>query len=170
MALSDERIAAGQCPLCGKEAAPYRLCYDCRSLLRMNRCLKRGVNLGVFGQTGRGKDAMFVSLKASNSQVAEYHKWGSAWDLSNDGRSKPRIRGVRVDVERTLVAVMQAIGRPCSLDEINAAWGRLRAKRSAPLASDLAMIIAADDKRKRKMERRALAASPARPRGAASNV
>jgi len=60
-----------------------------------------------------------------------------------------------VDFEETLYKVIERIGRPCTIEEIQKAWGGLRSRRSSPLASDLATIIAAKDKRERKMAKRA---------------
>ena|SRR5882724_3867424 len=45
--IQQQRILAGQCPLCGKEAAPFRLCYDHRQRSRMDRCIKKGVRTGA---------------------------------------------------------------------------------------------------------------------------
>jgi len=156
--LQQKRILAGKCPLCGKEAAPYRLCYDHRQGLRLTRVLKRGTRLGMFKAEQR-IDGKYYSLGAKNNDPAvrkEAHKWSTPLHLpETDRRSRPRLRGISVDIEETILAIMSRIGRPCTIEEITAAWGRLRDRRSAPLASDLATIIAAKDKRERKMAKRA---------------
>jgi ribosomal protein S18 len=152
-----DRVANGLCPNCGKEAAPYRLCWDCRQLGRLTRALKKGQNLGVFNTLGAGKNALWTINKNAPPGASEkIGKWGTPWHLPDtDLRGKPRLRGIRVDVEATLIKVIEFIGRPATIEEIVAAWGRLRDRRSAPLANDLGRIIAAADKRARKAARRA---------------
>jgi hypothetical protein len=72
----------------------------------------------------------------------------------SDGRGKPRIRGTRVDVDATLVEVIRFIGRPCTIEEIVAMWGKLRSRRESPLAHDLGRLVIAADKRARKAAKR----------------
>jgi hypothetical protein len=152
-----DRVAHGLCPACGNEAAPYRLCYECRQKARLDRGLKKGVRLGVLNVLGAGKNAMWSLNKGASTEATErWKKWGTPWHLpETDGRSKPRLRGMRVDVEATLIRVIEFIARPCSLEEILSAWGKLREKRSSPLPNDLGRIIVAADKRARKAARRA---------------
>jgi hypothetical protein len=161
--LQQQRILAGQCPLCGKEAAPYRLCYTHRQTLKLDRMLKRGEKHEYFNSEKRsdGKRYWTVGTKVDDPAVQErMAKWSTPWHLpETDRRGRPRLRGISVDVEATLVAVVTRIGRPCTLEEITEAWGRLRDRRTSPLPSDLATIIAAKDKRERKMARRAVANS-----------
>jgi hypothetical protein len=156
--LQQKRILAGQCPLCGKEAAPYRLCYDHRQEERLVRCLKRGEKYEYFNSEKRadGKRYWTVGKKADDPATREHmRKWSVPIILpETDRRGRPRLRGIPVDVEATLIAVVTRIGRPCTIEEISEAWGRLRDRRSSPLPSDLATIIAAKDKRERKMARR----------------
>jgi hypothetical protein len=144
-----ERIAGGLCPECGEEAAPYLLGWGCRLKPRLNRALARGVKIGFLQ---RSLDARFsIAGTPSNSAQREWLKWSTPLVLGeDDGRGKPRMRGMRVDVEATLSKVMEHIGRPCTIDEIVAAWGKLRAKRTNPLAGDLGRLIVADAKRARK--------------------
>jgi hypothetical protein len=158
MRIQQQRILAGQCPLCGKEAAPYRLCYSHRQQQRITRLLKRGERHGVIKSERRIDGAYYsVGEKINDPEASRlWHRWGTEWNLpETDRRGRPRLRGVSVDVEATLVAVITRIGRPCSIEEITEAWGRLRDRRSSPLPSDLATIIAAKDKRERKLARRA---------------
>jgi hypothetical protein len=153
--IAHQRILAGQCPLCGKEAAPYRLCYDHRFRQRMDRALKKGVRLGALK-----KDHLKRYFIGDESKSAEWVKHGTPIHLpESDKRGRPRLRGIAVDVDATLIKVVEHIGRPCTIEEITAAWGRLRDRRSAPLATDLATIIAAQDKRARKMAKRAVVRS-----------
>lgn len=161
--LQQQRILAGQCPLCGKEAAPYRLCYDHRQLGRLNRALKRGEKYEYFNSEKRSDGKLYWTIGAKNNDPGvrdRMGKWATPIILSEtDGRGRPRLRGISVDVEATLIEVIRRIGRPCTIEEITGAWGRLRDRRSSPLPSDLATIIAAKDKRARKMQRRASAVS-----------
>lgn len=154
-----DRVAHGLCPQCGGEAAPYRLCYSCRLKGRLDRSLKKGTRTGALSVLGAGRGALYNINK--NAPPDADRNWGKHGTLINlpesDGRSRPRLRGIRVDVEATLVKVMEFIGRPATIDEITQAWGRLRDRRSAPLASDLGRIIAAADKRARKAAKRAAA-------------
>lgn len=147
-----ERIARGQCPNCGKEAAPYYLCYDCRFKNKIVRILNRAESVGSFKSEKRGRDK-YWSL-GPDPRAMDRLVWRPD-PKAGDGRLAPRLRGIRVDVEATLINVIKYIGRPCTLDEILVAWGRLRERRDAPLSADLARIIAADDKRKRKARKRA---------------
>lgn len=159
-----DRVAHGLCPACGKEAAPYRFCFDCRQMQRLTRSLKRGVQHGVLqfmgGATRLTKNTLIWKGAKFDDEAAkkELRKWSTPVVLpESDGRSKPRLRGITVDVEATLLKVMGFIGRPCTIDEIISAWGKLRDRRSAPLAHDLGRIIVADERRKAKNARRAAA-------------
>lgn len=160
--LQQKRILAGQCPLCGKEAAPYRLCYDHRQRGRLDRMLKRGVKNDVLKSEKRiGGTYFSVGAKIDDPEANRlWYRWGTAWNLpESDRRGRPRLRGISVDVDKTLIAIITRIGRPCTIEEISEAWGKLRDRRTTPLASDLATIIAAKDKRQAKMAKRAAAAS-----------
>lgn len=161
---SKDRVRNGLCPRCGREAAPYYLCHNCRQSDRITRMLKRGARHGVFQFIGGGsrltkntmiwKGAKFEDDGAN----AELRKWAIPIHMSEaDGRGKPRMRGIRVDVESTLLNVVRFIGRPCTIEEIIQAWGRLRDRRESPLPNDLARIIAASDERSKKNARRAAA-------------
>jgi hypothetical protein len=158
--LQQQRILAGQCPLCGKEAAPYRLCYDHRQNARIDRMLKRAEKHEYFKSEKR-INGRYWSLgpKVNDPAVRDYMgKWAIPYHLpETDRRGRPRLRGISVDVEETIIAVIGRIGRPCTIEEISEAWGRLRDRRSSPLPSDLATIIAAKDRRERKMAKRAKA-------------
>lgn len=115
----------------------------------MSYALNRGHKLGALSKTGQGRNALWGRGKNINDNGL---KWGTTPIVPSDtdGRGKPRLRGIRVDVDRTLIAVVRILGRPGTIEEIMAAWGRLRDKRSSPLASDLATIIKAADRRARR--------------------
>ncbi len=122
---------------------------------RLNRALARGVKVGALVQL----PGDYFKLPDGGARPAadkEWGKWSTPLHLDEtDGRGKPRIKGIRVDIGQTLSNVMEHIGRPCTLDEIVAAWGKLRAKRTNPLVGDLSRLIAADEKRARKLAKRA---------------
>jgi len=158
MTLAADRISKGLCPQCGKEAAPYRLCHDCRQKRRLTHSLRRGTKFGVVEKIGIGHATMWRKGPKINDDEAckQYKKWGTLINLpETDGRAKPRVQGIRINVEATLIEVVRAMGRPCTIEEITEAWGRLRAKRADPLAGDIARIIAANDKRQRRAAKRA---------------
>lgn len=144
-----ERILRGQCPNCGEEAAPYYLCHKCRFRGKIVRVLNRGRNVGGFVAKRDGRSLLWSLGDESKLDTIKYRP--DAKD--GDKRLEPRLRGIRVDVESTLIEVIRYAKRPCTLEEILSAWGRLRSRRESPLAADLACIIAAEDKRKRKAER-----------------
>jgi hypothetical protein len=158
MTLAQDRIAKGQCPNDGKEAAPYRLCYDCRQLRRVIRSLKRGERFGTVKSERKSDGVVYWSLGLnSNDPEARKatNKWQTPWmPRENDLRHRPRLRGISVDVEATLYEVVSHIGRPCTIEEITAAWGKLRDRRTSPLPVDLAALIKAGDKRARRNAKR----------------
>ncbi len=149
MSLQRERIAKGQCPRCGKEAAPYRLCFDHRLEARFTRNLNRGAKVGALTKEKRINGIYFGLPKVAPLNPA---RWGTTPIIlpESDRRGRPRLHGSTVDVEATMLKVIEHIGRPCTLEEITEAWGKLRSRRNDPLPSDLAQIIKAADKRKRR--------------------
>lgn len=157
MTLAQDRILRGQCPNDGKEAAPFRLCYDCRQLGRLMRALKKGAKYGTFKSLGgTGKYSLWFIGDKSNDPEARRKagKNSTPFHLSDtDRRGRPRLRGITVDVEATLMQVIDHIGRPCTIEEITLAWGKLRDRRTSPLPTDLARLIKAEDKRKRRAEK-----------------
>jgi len=149
-----ERVAKGQCPNDGSEAAPYLLCWSCRLKQRLGRSLKRGAKLGAIKKDILNRYS--IDKTDDGTRTIQWGKWGTPIVLNeDDGRGRPRLRGTRIDIEATIHRVMEFIGRPCTIEEIMAAFGRLRAKRSDPLPADLARIIVADEKRHRKAAKRA---------------
>lgn len=163
MSLAEDRIAKGQCPTCGKEAAPYRLCYDCRWKGRMLRMLKRGAKVGCLSETkGPGRQSLWSIADGNSSEKRrEWDKWQTGWHLKEtDRRGLPMIRGIRIDIDATLMATIVYIGRPCAVEEIMAAFGRLRDRRSDPLPVDLACIIKAQEKRERRAAKAAALHTP----------
>ena len=161
-----ERVAAGLCPKCGNEAAPYYLCGKCRDMERLRRALWAGVKSGDLTEEKRGSKSYWGASDALRRGEQSNVNWARGFELSSDDRRfQPRIGRIRVDVDRTLIDIMQRIGRPCAIEEVYAAWGRLRARRTGPVAGDLASIIAADDKRARRLARNAAVAGAATPSG-----
>lgn len=150
------RIAKGQCPLCGQEAAPFYLCGKCRMRQRLDRALKKGARCGVLSVDGTGEGRTYTLARHSDEQMRAWSKNGTQINLPDtDRRGSPRVRGVRIDVEETLLEIMKYLERPSTIDEIMMAWGRLRSHRQSPLPADLARIIIAADRRKAKAAKRA---------------
>lgn len=153
MSIAQERIAKGQCPNCGKEAAPYYLCGNCADRQKVYRVLREGERAGGFKGERRGK-LKYWSIRDTKILDDLVARSRSPAKLG-DKRLQPRLRGFRVDVEATLLEVIRHVGRPMHTEEIIEAWGKLRDRRTSPLAHDLARIVAAEDKRKRKAARQA---------------
>ena len=153
-AKAQERIARGQCPRCGEEAAPYYLCPSCRLNARLGRALNKGANLGVFEKEKRGRTTHWrMGDKPENEE--RYRKYGTDIILpETDKRSHPRLNNTRVDVDEMLVEIIRYVGRPCTVDEIKTVWGRLRQARKSPLPRDLANLLIAQDKRKTRQLKR----------------
>ena len=71
-----------------------------------------------------------------------------------DKRLRPRLGNIPVDVQRELVALLLRNGQPMHIDEIYAAWGKLRLRSVRDsAAADLLHIVAATTKRERRAER-----------------
>lgn len=147
--LQKERILAGKCPLCGEEAAPYRLCHEHRMKQRFGTAIRRGVKFGALQKTEDNK----IWKGEHFDDPYKKGKWGSSclYPKQGDKRADPRLRKMRVDVEKTIIEVMNYINRPCTIEEISGVWGKLRADRSSPLANDLGRLIIAQDRRARRM-------------------
>lgn len=168
--LQQERILAGQCPNDGNEAAPYRLCHSCRQKTRFRHALKAAGKKGIFKAEKTAKGyvwSMPTGYKNDPSWAAAKDAWEGDKRSENmglaviegDKRYDPKLRGIRVDVGRTLLQVINFIDRPATLEEIMAVWGKLRAERSEPLAHDLGRLIMAQEKRDRRNAKRVLQAS-----------
>ena len=154
--LQRERILRGQCPLCGEEAAPYRLCYSHRFRQRLDRSLKRGEKLQTLKSFGTsGNKTWWLGDKHDDPDANRLaRRWATPIHLpETDGRTKPRLRNIPIDVEKTLMDVIRFIGRPCSAEEIIGAWGKLRDRRSSPLSHDLGRILKAVDRRNRRLQK-----------------
>jgi hypothetical protein len=147
-----ERIAKGLCPRCGKEAAPYYLCQSCRYGDRIVRMLNRGHKGGGFKKERRGNTNYWSIGDAS---AIDKIKWQPD-PKPGDKRRLPRFRGVPIEIEQAVLGALESIGRPATLEEIIAAWVRLKADRGGGAVSHhLVAIIKADDRRARKNARRA---------------
>lgn len=160
--IRQDRVNKGLCPDCGKEAAPYRLCHSCRMKGVIRRCLRSGVKAGAItaSKDDRDKRKVLWNLTDRNanwefrSAYDANEVTGKSWG-DGDGRTRPRLARVAVDVERELVDILRRIGRPATEYEIVAAWGQLRQERKhGTAAADMAVIIKAQDKRNRKAARR----------------
>lgn len=121
------RVAAGLCPHCGTEAAPYFLCWEHRSrraLLRLFAAMVRRDMLTVEQQDGQ-----LYYRKGPKDEPDPALPVGLHDMDPSDPRLRPKIGGKPVDVAEVLAGIMHATGRPMTEDEIVAAWGRLRLER-----------------------------------------
>lgn len=150
MTLAKERIAKGLCPRCGKEAAPYYLCADHRFEQQIVRRLNRGERIGGFRKEKRGRQT-YWSLGSQNA--LDSMDWRDP--KPDDKRYRPRLGRIPVEIEDELIKMLTDLGKPVTIDEILAAWGRLREKRSGgSVAQNMAAIIAADQRRQDRNARR----------------
>jgi hypothetical protein len=147
-----KRIEKGLCPRCGEDAAPYRLCYLCRQRQRVSRALDRMARTGslevrrdergrkVFKKTGQRPDTRWATLVVPPD---------------DDRRFRPRIAGIPVEVEESILLLFERMDRPCSVDEVVQAWGRLRTRRRrGNLVADLRALIEAEQRRERRAAKR----------------
>lgn len=155
--LRRHRVDHGMCPKCGKEAAPYYLCWDCRILGALARFLDRMSKEDILKRekvNGRVCFSVMPDYKLLLDQktFATY-----LWDMDpDDKRLRPRLGRRPVDLDETLVSIFMAAGKPLTIEEIQSAWGKLRAKRKTEsLAGDLSAIIRAQRRREDRNARRA---------------
>jgi hypothetical protein len=150
------RIDHGLCPVCGKDAAPYYLCHTHRQRNALSRLLDKAAERGIFQ---REKEAGKVYYKHKpDSNTFEDFAWAkSMWDMNaNDARLKPRMGRRPVDLDETLMSIFVEAGRPLTMEEIYAAWGKLRTLRKTnSLAGDMTAIILAQRRREEKNAKRA---------------
>lgn len=144
------RVAAGLCPECGEEAAPYYLCPSCRFRRLLDRVLSKGERAGVFRRAGRG-----MWMIGDRNADFDYREVTDPADK----RLRPRLRGVPVDIERELMDIFRREGRPLTEAELVGLWGQLRVRPGrVSAAQDMAYIQQAQDKRRRRAEKRLRAA------------
>lgn len=157
-----QRLLNGLCPSCGKDAAPYRLCPDHRALESLTRLLSRWEKAGALTKS-RGPGGNHWKATANMREIIDAMpaRRMPLWDGGEDARTLPRLRGVPVDVEATIVEILRDRGRPATVEEIQAAWGRLRGERKhGSLAGDIGRIIKAQHRRDQRSARRAHYAHP----------
>lgn len=162
MTIAQERLAKGLCPRCGEEAAPYRLCFSHRAEEMIRRCLRNGVTAGAIDAVREGGRVTYGLTKAGEDKTAPWDfraafEGKAGW---NDKRYKPRLGRIPVDVEAELIGIFTRLARPATIDEILAAWGKLRQERKhRTAAGDLAAIIAAERRRNERAAKRLTRAS-----------
>ena len=157
--LRQDRINRGLCPQCGKEAAPYYLCPDCRQLRSLGGMLNRMNKHDVVRKSKKGRfNLWFTGARtledAGGMKNRSYPLWNEGKG-ADDKRLRPRIGKIPVDVERELLEMLSRFDRPVSEDEIVQAWGRMRVRRGrASAAGDLVALIKAERRRVRRCEKR----------------
>lgn len=149
MSTRQERINKGLCPNCGKIAAPYYLCGECRFGAKLGRILNRATKGGGLSTTKRDGKTYYSLVSTEKFDAVGWR----ADPKDSDGRLRPRLRKVPVDVEATLVAILRDAGKPCSIDEIHEAWGKLRAGKVGTVVGDMQRIMAAKEKRERRAKK-----------------
>jgi len=151
------RIDHGMCPLCGKEAAPYYLCHEHRTLNALTRILNKAVDQKILTKERHGRSFGY-GIDQSSGKTAKDIVTGRCWlDLSpGDKRLKPRLGRRPIDLDETLMGIFMDAGKPLTMEEIYGAWGKLRSqRRHATLATDMAAIIKADRRRAERNAKRA---------------
>lgn len=147
-----ERIEAGLCPRCGEDAAPYRLCYMCRQRMRVFRALTRMAATGSL-ETMRDERGRRLYKKTGKRPDGRWQT--TVVPPEDDRRFRPRIANVPVEVEETILLLFERMDRPCSVDEVVQAWGRLRTRRKrGNLIADLRALIEAEKRRQRRAAKR----------------
>jgi hypothetical protein len=155
MTKAEERLASGLCPQCGAEAAPYRLCARCREINIFRRGLKKLAGGGVVHEEKKNGKLWFT---AGDFSKAEDVRLSFAFEGSkgdDDGRYRPRLGRIPVNVETEIFKIFEAFGRPVTMEEILAAWGKLREDRKhATVAGDVTALIAAQRRRQARAQKR----------------
>ena len=151
MSVAQQRMDKGLCPRCGEDAAPYRLCGSHRLESRLVRSLKKMERQGALKSTGRGANSMWSNVEGVEADT----RWSTpVVPPDNDKRFRPRLGNVPADVEKELIGIMTEAGEPLTVEQIMAAWERLRQKRNrSSIAGDMKRIIKADQKRLARLER-----------------
>ena len=158
--LRRHRVANGLCPNDGKEAAPYYLCHECRRKSFLIKVLNYFEKKGFVEKSKSGRTHLW---KANSEKIKEWEHADTsdfritAFDMKpGDKRLAPRMRGVPVDFEKTIIEIFMAEGKPLSIEQVARAWVRLREKRkTSSLAGDMKLIIAAQERREAKNAKRA---------------
>jgi hypothetical protein len=111
------------CAACGKEAAPYIECHDCRMTKRVCRFLNKAAEIGFMLKTGQGARAAFkLAEHPTHEQIAAYN----SLQCDPTKTAAPRMNNRPLNVEDTLVAILTHIGRPSTTEEMVSMWGKMR--------------------------------------------
>lgn len=149
------RIDHGLCPECGKEAAPYYLCTNHRQLGSLTRLLNKMADRSIIQKLDGGRYAI---PHGWNGRNIDDFAWGDTlFDMKpDDKRLRPRMGRRPIDLDETLMSIFFEAGSPLQMEEIYAAWGKLRSQRKhASLAGDMTAIIAAQRRREMRDAKRA---------------
>lgn len=144
------RIDHGLCPECGEEAAPYYLCANHRQLGSLTRMLNKMADRGIIQKSKDGRSNTYGIPSGWSGRKIDEFNWGKMLFEMEDGdkRLRPRMGRRPIDLDETLISIFTDAGRPLQMEEILAAWGKLRSKRKhASLAGDMTALIEAQRKR-----------------------
>jgi hypothetical protein len=149
--LTQARLAKGLCPLCGMDAAPYRLCARHRQIGLIRRVANRLHTRGYLQKEKKGRENWYH--KESHAPALEESVYKEAGP--GDGRLKPRLNHVPIDIEQELKALfVKMAGTPITEEEIIGAWQRLRLRKGRiSVAHDMATLILAHRKREKRSVR-----------------
>lgn len=157
MGVRENRISNGLCPNCGAEAAPFYLCPDCRRRASLNRMMRRGEDVSVFSSTKIGRERHWTLGSEEARDVLKTKPmplWGEGMS-AEDGRLRPRLGRIPVDIEREVFGILLRLGEPATEQEIIQAWGRMRVRRGrASAAGDLVALIKAERRREERNRKR----------------
>lgn len=125
------RVAAGLCPHCGAEAAPYFLCGRHRMVRAMGRLLAAMAKRDILEETRAGPHLAYRYKSGPKVEdMLDLDLPDTLFDMDpSDPRLRPKLGGKPVDVAEVLAGILRAAGRPMHEDELVAAWGRLRVER-----------------------------------------
>lgn len=151
-----ERVDNGLCPQCGEEAAPYYLCYVCRQQGRVRRSLKRLADQGHATKRKEGGKLLWQIVPGTRDAPRDKRWETPVVPNDSDRRFHPKIGGIPVNVEAQIWKLCESFDREFSIDDVVQAWGRLRGekRKKGSAAADVRAILAADEKRRRRAEKR----------------
>lgn len=143
--LHKTRLAKGLCAYCGAEAAPYRLCDQCRYIALIRRVCNRLHDTGHLQKEKKGRETWYGKAPGAGPLTESVYREAQV----GDRRLHPRIKQVPIDIEQALLRLFTTwnLG-PLSEEEIVSAWGKLRLRPGRfSVAHDLAYLIRAERRR-----------------------
>lgn len=154
MSIRKERSAKGLCPNCGEMAAPYYLCDRCHTLRQVGKFCRARPDVFTYEACPEDRRKRQIGLTPYGMTKPEEVAWLRPNELDLGERGRPKLGGVPVDVLTEVIGILVRNGRPMTEEQIAEAWVKLRPRKGAgSVAENMARIIAANDKRARRLER-----------------